>query len=425
MRYFVFFCVLVLSGGDVLADMYSDLQHVYDSNPIIGQRRADLDGARASIDMSKTELQPYLGMSGNVGVARTTALGNDFDYVPMQYGLEFQQNVFQGGAMFAQMRGAKMRYNAALANLHATEQDVLMNAINAYIEVLNARAVMDLNKNNERVLGEYYAFVRDGADVGRLTNTDVAQAMARLEMARYGTVDAIAKYENAIEVFRRIYGNVPIKFNDIDLTPVDDLFPVSVQMAEDKALRNHPVLRALDAQEMAARENIKIAYKSMLPSIDVRGALQQIENVPFLDDITDGRIGVYLRVPLYDRGNAFANADSVRANIAGIHEQIVNARRVVVENLSAAWNIYQSQEYAISATQASVDANKSALDGVRDAQAHGRRTVLDVLNAEQELLNSRVAHTRAKHARIAAFFAVLAAVGDLTPENLGLDISEK
>ena len=261
MRYFVFFCVLVLSGGDVLADMYSDLQHVYDSNPIIGQRRADLDGARASIDMSKTELQPYLGMSGNVGVARTTALGNDFDYVPMQYGLEFQQNVFQGGAMFAQMRGAKMRYNAALANLHATEQDVLMNAINAYIEVLNARAVMDLNKNNERVLGEYYAFVRDGADVGRLTNTDVAQAMARLEMARYGTVDAIAKYENAIEVFRRIYGNVPIKFNDIDLTPVDDLFPVSVQMAEDKALRNHPVLRALDAQEMAARENIKIAYK--------------------------------------------------------------------------------------------------------------------------------------------------------------------
>ena len=420
MKRFIYFITLILVANGARGNMYSELQYVYDTNPVIGQGRADLDAARAGVDASKTELQPYLGITGNVGMARTTALGYDFDYAPMQYGLEFQQNVFQGGAMFAQVRGAQLQYDAVRANLRAIEQDVLMSAINAYIEVLNARAVMDLNRNNERVLGEYYAFVRDAADVGKSTQTDVAQASARLEMARYGTVDAVAQYENAIEVFRRIYGNVPAEFVDIDLARVADLFPESVRDATEYALRNHPVLRALDAQEVATRENIKIAYKSMLPSIDVRGAVQQVDNVPFLDDITDSRIGVYLRVPLYDRGNAFANADRVRANIAGIHEQIINARRVVVENLNAAWNIYQSQEYAINATLASVDANKAALDGVRDGQAHGRRTVLDVLNAKQELLNSRVAHTRAKHARIAAFFAVLASMGDLTPENLGL-----
>ena len=416
-------CVSVfLFSCNAWADMYSALQYVYDNNPIIGQARAELDMASANIDSSKTDLQPYLGLAGNVGMARTTALGYDFDYVPMQYGVEFQQNVFQGGAMFAQVRGAQLRYDAVRANLCAIEQDVLMGAINAYIEVLNARAVMDLNRNNERVLGEYYAFVRDAADVGNLTQIDVAQASARLEMARYGAVDAVAQYENAIEVFRRIYGNVPAKFVDIDLARVTDLFPESVRDATEYALRNHPVLRALDAQEVAARENIKIAYKSMLPSIDVRGAVQQMDNVPFLDDITDSRIGVYLRVPLYDRGNAFANADRVRANISGIHEQIINARRVVVENLNAAWNIYHSQESAIVAATAGVMANKSALAGVRDAQANGRGTVLDVLNAEQDLLNAQVAHTRAKHAQIAAFFAVLAAVGDLTPENLGLGV---
>ena len=416
-------CVSVfLFSCNAWADVYSALQYVYDNNPIIGQARAELDMASANIDSSKTDLQPYLGLAGNVGMARTTALGYDFDYVPMQYGVEFQQNVFQGGAMFAQVRGAQMQYEAVLADLHAVQQTVLMSAINAYIEVLNARAVMELNKNNERVLNEYYKFVSDGADVGRLTQTDVSQASARLEMARYGLVDATAQYENAIGAFRRIYGDAQIIFQDIDLGCVRGLFPKSVNAAQERALRNHPVLRALDAQEAAAKQNIKIAYKSILPSVDIRGAVQQMDNVPFLDDITDSRIGVYLRVPLYDRGNAFANADKVRANIAGIYEQIVDARRVVVENLNAAWNIYHSQKSAIRAATEGVNANKSALAGIRDGQLHGRRTVLDVLNAEQELLNSQVAYTRAKHAQVAAFFAVLAAVGDLTPENLGLGV---
>lgn len=158
----------------------------------------------------------------------------------------------------------------------------------------------------------------------------------------------------------------------------------------------------------------------MLPSVDVRGAIQKIDDVPYLDDVRDSRIGVYLKMPLYDKGNAFANVEQVRANVAGIHQEIINARRVITENLHQAWNMYQAQQVAISAAQASMDANKMALDGIRDEQAQGRRTVLDVLNAEQELLNSRVAHTRAQHAQISAFFAVLSALGELTPENLGL-----
>ena len=107
--------------------------------------------------------------------------------------------------------------------------------------------------------------------------------------------------------------------------------------------------------------------------------------------------------------------------MSGIQDDIINARRTIVENLRMAWNIYQAQEYAINATLASVNANKTALAGIRDEQQRGRRTVLDVLNAEQELLNSRVAHIQAVHARISAYFAVLASVGKLTPENLGLE----
>ncbi len=420
MRCFVCVICAGVAVCDAWADVYSELQSVYDYNPIIEQGRTDVAAAVASMRSATTDIQPYIGLAGNIGMARTDIGNYTFDYVPMQYGIEVQQNVFQGGAMFAKIKGAKGEYAAANAQLYATQQQVFLDAINAYIEVLNAREVLRLNQNNHRVLKEYYDFVKDGQGVGRLTQTDVAQASARLEMAQYHVIDATAQYDNVCETYRRIFGNMPDDLADVDVGPVSGLFPVSIDGAEDMALRKHPVLIALNAQEDAARQNITVAYSSWLPSIDIRGAIQQVNNVPYLDDVTDSRIGVYLKVPLYDKGNALANSDKVRANIAGIEEQTINARRVIIENLRMAWNVYQAQEYAINATRASMDANRMALDGIRDEQARGRRTVLDVLNAEQELLNSQVAHTRAKHARISAYFAVLSAVGELTPENLGL-----
>ena len=421
MKKVCFFCTCVMFVCDeCVADLYMDLKRVYESNPVIEQGRTAVDVAMADVKSASTGLQPYLGLTGNAGIARTKLGDYTFDYSPLQYGAEFQQNLFQGGATFAQIKSAKGVVAAENANLYAIQQNVFMDAINAYIELLNSREVLKLNDNNQRVLTEYYNFVHDNQSVGRLTKTDVSQAAARLEMAKYYVSDATAQYENAIEVYRRIYGVVPDNLDEIDLEPVMHLFPDDIAKAEQIALQRHPVLLALNAQEQATKQKITAAYQSMLPSVDVRGAIQQIDDVPYIDTIRDGRIGVYLRVPLYDKGNAFANVDKVRANIAGIQDQTINARRVIIENLRSAWNIYLAQDYAINATRASVDANQVALDGIRDEQARGRRTVLDVLNAEQELLNSRVAHARAKHAKISAFFAILSAVGKLTPENLGL-----
>ncbi len=421
--FFILLNYIFISG--VQANVYSALQSVYDTNPIIGQERQKVNLARAQLDSAKTNLQPYLGLTGNVGMAQTDINGYSLDYAPMQYGIEVQQNVFQGGAMFAKIKSGYGMLSAANANLYAVQQDVFLEAINAYVEVLNAQAVLELNENNLRVLREYYKFVDDGYIVGRLTKTDVSQASARMEMAKYGLADAQAQYDNAIETFRRIYGATEDVYENIDVDMVQDLFPGSVQVAEEQALRRHPVLTALGEQEAAIKQNMTVAYSSWLPSIDVRGAIQRLDNIPILDDVTDSRVGVYLKVPLYDKGNALANSDKVRANVATVQEQIKNARRVIVENLRSAWNLYMAQKSAIVATQASIDANKMALDGIRDEQKRGRRTVLDVLNAEQELLNSRVAHTRAKYAQVSAFFAVLAAIGELTPENLGIKLENK
>ncbi|MCM1294946.1 MAG: TolC family outer membrane protein [Muribaculaceae bacterium] len=407
------------------ADMYSALQRVYDSNPVISAQRQVVDSANADVKLARRDAKPYLGIGANAGLARTKLGGQTFDYVPTQIGIQAQQNIFKGFATIAEIKAAKGILESQRAVLYATEQDVFMQAINSYIDVLNAREVLKLNKNNQRVLQEYYDFCKERADVGMLTKTDLAQASARLDSAKYHVFDATAAYDNALETFRRIYGDTESEYADIDLKRMSSIFPKDVDAAEAWAIAHHPAILALESQEAAARENITVARQSMLPSIDVKASVMQFDDLPYIDRVRDGRVGVYLSVPLYDKGTASANVEKVRFTVAGIQDQIKNTRRVVVQNLHQSWNTYDAQTYAISAAQSAVDANKLALEGTRAEQKSGRRTVLDVLNAEQELLNSQVALSRARHGQTAAYFAILASCGMLGPQNLGISTEHK
>ncbi len=420
--YVLFGVVLVVTGAN--ANMYSALQAVYDTNPVIAGARASVGAAASDLDLARSGRLPYLGVTGAVGAARTQILGTDYDTTPTQFGVQAQQNIFQGGAIVAGIKAARGVLESEKAALHATQQEVFLDAINAYVDVLNARQVLELNENNKRVLKEYYDFVASRADVGMLTATDTAQASARLSGAEYALADAGAKYDNAIQTLRRIYGMTPKSYDGIDLDMVEDVFPDDIDAAVEYAVRYHPALVALRAQEDAARENITIARKSAMPSIDVRASLMQLDDMPIIDRVRDGRVGVYLSVPLFDRGASAAQVEKVRFTVDGIGQKIRDTERVIIQNINQAWNILEAQETAIEAGKMSVKANELALSGVRDGQERGRRTVLDVLNAEQELLNSCVDLSRAQHGRVAAYFAVLAAMGKLTPENLGLRVQE-
>ncbi len=426
MKRILYFNLAVFIGcaASARADVYSALQGVYDNNPVIAEARSAVGVAASELDAARTDAKPYLGISANAGLARTKVLDQTFDTVPTEIGATFQQNVFQGFSTMAKIKGAKGIVAARQASLYATQQDVFLDAINAYINILNADEVLKLKKNNQRVLQEYYDMCRQQQDVGVLTATDVAQASARLEGAKYQTVDAQAEYDNALETFRRIYGRTDEKYTDISLKRVERLFPSSVEAAEEYAMANHPVILALNAQEAAARENITVARKTRLPSVDIKASAMQMNDIPVIDDVRDGRVGIYFSMPLYDKGNASANVEKVRHTVAGIQDRTVDARRTIKERLRQAWNMYDAQTYAITAASAAVKANQLALDGTREEQARGRRTVLDVLNAEQELLNSRVSLTRARHGKVSAYFAVLAATGKLSAENLGLQIDD-
>ncbi|MBD5388697.1 TolC family outer membrane protein [bacterium] len=423
-KYLMIFVGGILMLQPAQADMYRALGAVYDANPVIGQQRAAVHAAMANLDLARTGYKPYLGVGANAGLARTRVMGHDYNTVPTQFGVEFQQNVFQGFATVARVKAAKGMLASQQALLYATQQDVFLSAINAYVNVLNATEVLKLNTNNQRVLAEYYDFVAAQKSVGNLTKSDVSAAMARLESAKYHVIEARAQYDNALETFRRIYGDVADEYGDVDVTPMRDIFPDNIDDAQTVALRDHPALVALTAQESAAREDIVVARQTRMPSVDIRASAMQMDDIPVLDRVRDGRVGIYFSMPIYDRGTASANMDRVQFTVDGIGQKIVDARRAVVENLRQAWNLYDAQTAAITAATARIRASQMAVDGISAEQRAGRRTVLDVLNARQDLLDARVSLARARHSQTSAFFAVLAAMGRLTPENLGLGTND-
>lgn len=415
--------LLMMMAVPAWADIYTALREIDASNPEITAARSVVKASGADVRQSWAGWQPSVGVSAGIARAKTKAdqMGIDESYTQKQLGVSVEQNLFQGFSTNARIDAAKGQLQAEQASLYATRQTVFLEAVQAYLNVLNTREVLALRRNNEKVLREYYNLFSQKEQVGVLTKTDVAQAEARLELAKYAAIAAKADYDNALETYRRIYGQTENQYTDVSTDRLKPIFPKTIQEAEQQALANHPSILAADARYRSADAQITVARQTILPSVDVKASAMRFDDIPLADRVDDSRIGVYLTVPLYDKGTALAQTQKAKANASAIKAQITGAQRAVLEKLNQAWNIYQAQTAAITSAQIRIKASRLALDGVRDEQERGRRTVLDVLNAEQEVLDARVSLTQAHHCQTLAFFSVLSGTGALTPHNLGIE----
>ena len=415
--------LLMMMAVPAWADIYTALREIDASNPEITAAQSIVKASGADVRQSWAGWQPSVGVSAGIARAKTKAdqMGIDESYTQKQLGVSVEQNLFQGFSNNARIDAAKGQLQAEQASLYATRQTVFLEAVQAYLNVLNTREVLALRRNNEKVLREYYNLFSQKEQVGVLTKTDVAQAEARLELAKYAAIAAKADYDNALETYRRIYGQTENQYTDVSTDRLKPVFPKTIQEAEQQALANHPSILAADARYRSADAQITVARQTILPSVDVKASAMRFDDIPLADRVDDSRIGVYLTVPLYDKGTALAQTQKAKANASAIKAQITGAQRAVLEKLNQAWNIYQAQTAAITSAQIRIKASRLALDGVRDEQERGRRTVLDVLNAEQEVLDARVSLTQAHHRQTLAFFSVLSGTGALTPHNLGIE----
>jgi outer membrane protein len=417
---------LIIGSTAQAATLRDALVQTYNSNPTIMAQRAQLRALDEGVAIARSQGRPSL--SGTAGVNQNLVRTGGGNGRNLSAGVEVGYPLFNGGRVSNGIRAADERVLAGRAALRATEGDIFTESVAAYMDVIRDRSIVTLNQNQVRVLETNLQATRDRFEVGDLTRTDVAQSEARLALARSSLATAEGRLESSEENYRRVIGALP---DELDPPPPLPPLPTSPDQAVEIALANNSDLVSIAAQIRAAGRDVSIARADRLPTVSAIGsgnytnylgtADEQFGGVGNRNSIANGGVGVQARIPIYQGGLVGAQVRQARAIQSQLLERGVEVERAVVANTRAAFASYQAAQGAVESNQVAVNANTLALEGTRAEQTVGTRNVLDVLNAEQELLNSQVAVVTARRDAYVAGFQLLNAMGQAEAEDLNLD----
>ena len=415
-----------LLAGTASADTLREaLVSTYKANPTLTGQREALKATDATVAIARAAGRPQVSASAglNRDLTRSGILDTGGKGPDLSVGVDLSYPLFNGGSIRNSVNAAKTRVEAGRATLRAVEGDVFTEAVAAYMDVIRDRAIVELNDNNVRVLQTNLEATRDRFEIGDLTRTDVAQSEARLQLGRSNLATAQGRLTGSEENYRRVIGKKPDQ-----LAPPPPLppLPATPDEAVRIALASNPDLMAITRQARAAGYDVRVAQAGRLPTvsgvvsgtyIDALGGSQGFG--PNSGTQTTG--GLNVRLPLYQGGGPAARIRQAQAFEGQTLEQVVGTERAVVATARSAYASYEAAQKAIDSNTVAVKANELALEGARAEQSVGTRTVLDVLNAEQELLNSQVDLVRAKRDAYVAGFQLLNAMGQAEAEDLGLE----
>lgn len=399
------------------------LASAYLNNPTLKAQRAAVRAVDEAVPQAKSGWRPTVEVSGAIGKStydtNTTTTGNS-DLVPRSYEIEVVQPLFRGFRTEAAVAQAENSVRAAQAGLRSTEQEVLLAAATAYMDVIQAEAVVGLTQNNVDVLQRQLDATRDRFRVGEVTRTDVAQAEARVAGAISDRISAESELQSVRATYERLVGTMP---QDVETPPPPSNLPQSLEEAIELAITSRPSVVSRQYSADAAVDNIDLVRGELLPTVSLVGSYSQTWESQIEDYRADSAsIVLQASVPLYQAGQVYSRLRESK-HVAGqrrieVDEAQFDARESAVQ----AWENLAAARAAIESLTAQVEAAQIALEGVQREAQVGARTVLDVLDQEQELLDARVDLVRAQRTEHVAAYQLLAAVGRMTAESLGLPI---
>lgn len=416
-----------LSAAPATADTLREaLVSAYRSNPTLTGQRESLKATDANVAIARAAGRPQV--SATVGLNRDLARSGILDSggkgPTVSLGADLSLPLFNGGSVKNNIRAAETRVEAGRATLRAVEGDVFVNAVSSYMDVIRDRAIVELNRNQVKVLATNLDATRDRFEIGDLTRTDVAQSEARLELSRSQLSAADGRRIASEAIYRQVIGHAP---GELAPPPPLPPLPATAEEAVRIALASNPDLVAVTRQARAAGFDVNVARAGRLPTVSAVvsetyiNALggNSISGAPNTGAQTTA--GLNARIPLFSGGLPAARIRQAQALEGQLLETVVGTERAVVASTRSAFAAYGASQKAIQSNTVAVKANELALEGARAEQGVGTRTVLDVLNAEQELLNSQVQLVTAKRDSYVAGFQLLNAMGQAEARDLGLD----
>lgn len=396
----------------------------YTSNPTIAAERARLRSIDEGVPEALSGWRPRVTFSGQAGATYTDqdgqfSSGADTNF-PTSFTGAVTQPLYRGGRTTADTKRAVSEMQAARAALTDVEQQIMLDVGTAYMEVLRDQAVVELTENNQIVLERQLQATQDRFSVGEVTRTDVAQAEARVSGAIADLQTARADLETSRAFYTRQVGEPPL-----DLEPPNMVggAPESLAAAVAVAADFNPVVLQAFRNHEAAGHVVRLILGELYPSLDLNGQLQQaFEPNDNTDEIFRAEATVDLTVPLYQSGSVYSRIRAAKQAESQALQQIEEARRFAIQGATQSWEQVVAQRARIVALESEINANEIALEGVQQEALVGTRTVLDILDAEQALLDSRVDLVRARRDEFVAVFDLIAAVGGMTAERLALDV---
>ncbi len=426
-RHTLLLAASLAAATPALADTLGDaIASAYDNNPDLRAQRALVRQADESVPQALAGGRPTLGARGTADQAGLNFKDNGRTYTSS---IQLSQSLYQGGRVKSAVTAGENRILASRARLRAAENQVVLNTVTAYVDVLRFNGVVELNQYQVTVFERELQQSKDRFEVGDLTRTDVAQSQASLATAQSNLVVAQNQYAAARQAYLRVVGRLPE-----DLAPVPPLpfLPGTSGQAVDIARENSPSLIAARFDEAAARYDVKTLQKARLPSI---GATASASYAYFqgggggANFVRQGGFftqdaAVTATIPLYQAGLVGSQVRQQQARQSQLLETISSVSRQTDESVTNAFNQLRAARAVITASKVAVDANTLAAEGVKQENQVGTRTIIEVLNAEQARLNSEVNLLAARRDEQVAAYSLLASVGAAEAVALGIPVTE-
>jgi outer membrane protein len=410
------------------------LVKAYLTNPDINTQRAAVRVADENVPKANAGYLPTVEATGNIGIERAqtseigannTAAGSVGVFLkPRGYGVQASETVFNGSRTLNSIRQAESQVFGAREQLRNTEQNTLLSALTAYMDVLEDTAILGLERNNVDVLKEQLRETRDRFTVGEVTRTDVAQAEASLASAQATALSAEATLQAAIARYRQFIGVQPTSLAPVK--PITRPLPKTLPEAISISQIEHPAiggsLHGVDAAEL----QVKIAEGALYPTIGLTAAISNqydASGIPGFHALS-GQIQGQITIPIYQGGAEYAATRQAKESLSQQEIQTDSLRNQVRQAVVAAWGLNEAAVGVVRAARAAVSANEVALTGVREEAKVGQRTTLDVLNAQQALLSARTTLVQAEHDQVVDSYSLLSAIGRLNIPTLGLAVAE-
>lgn len=416
----------VMAGAETLA---SALSSAYITSGLLDQNRAVLRAADEDAAQAVAALRPVLSWQTEVtrrfGTANTqSSLTGAYNWADIAstsatMSLVATQVLYQGGSRVLQREAARESVLATRAALVGVEQQVLLNGVSAFMEVRRAEETVELSRNNVRVLGEEVRAANDRFEVGEVTRTDVAAAQAQLAAARSNLTAA----EGTLAVNREIYNSVVGRYPQRLVQPGGlPRLPGAVADAKATALRTHPDVIQLRHAVAASDLSVRIAEAQKSPQVTLQGSYGRTENWESPAANYSGAVTLGMSGPIYQGGAIASQVRQAMANRDATRAQLYTAGRNVEQSVGSAYAQLRIAQASQTSAREQVRAAQVAFDGIREEATLGARTTLDVLDAEQNLLDARASLISAQVDETIAAYAVLASVGQLTADRLALDV---